>query len=506
MSAAVPATSYDNASASDPRMAVPDILKSVMRVGLVAALFAIIFAPALFLDFGFHNDYSLWSYNHRKCCAGFPETAHLLWTGRPIGAFLLNFHFMWFNSVAALAVGRAVSLVFLLAALALTTTIMARSVGVWPRVALAHAILIFLLPASLLYVLWLAHFVPGTLNVLLATIAYFLVEKSYSKESPLQAFHLASSGYGTLLVAFYIYPPTAYFFLVFTFAKVVFTTGGRWRIHRREVIGELTGCFLVGVVCLGSIKLFALFLVKAVFGPAAPGPPGGAYQVALAWSLAARTPVIRDLFAMVTPLWFVDFLSLRSCTWIMGILFLIGLFWGLVRWKLHVRRDVWERAAFCIILLGASASPSIASVAGFAAIRNTFATSAMLAVCLGAILVRIDKSAALLGGVPLSLVILCIAASIVAAMRITAVAYNEHAELEFIRHQVAQFDNAVKTVILLQPPVLDVIGKGPLTQDFRLMATNRAPIVGIIRAAMNERGLPGNDIQISSLPWKAPHI
>src|ERR1039457_1968009 len=215
----------DSPTFNPPMEPVSSPVRSNLPIVVISALFILIFAPSLFQDFGIFNDYWIWSYNHHQCCIYFPETSHLFWIGRPLGALLLNLHFLWFDKARDLSVGRAVSLLFLMGTLGIAATLFQRSLNVGRHTAWALSTLVFLLPASLLYVLWLTNFVPGTLNVFLATLAYFLVDRSYSAHRVSKRRLLAAFGYSLLLLSFYIYPPTSYFFLVFTAARVVFSAG-----------------------------------------------------------------------------------------------------------------------------------------------------------------------------------------------------------------------------------------------------------------------------------------
>src|ERR1017187_7708416 len=98
----------DSPTFTPPMEPVSSPVRSKLPFVVTSALFLLIFAPSLFLDFGVYNDYWLWSYNHHKCCFSFPETAHLFWVGRPLGALLLNLHFLSLDTAGDLSAGRVV--------------------------------------------------------------------------------------------------------------------------------------------------------------------------------------------------------------------------------------------------------------------------------------------------------------------------------------------------------------------------------------------------------------
>src|ERR1035438_306816 len=175
----------------------------------LAGLLLVIFTGPLFLSYGVHNDYSTLTYPHNRCCLQYPETEHLFRIGRPIGGVLLNAHLLPFTSIQSFAWGRFGSFLVLAATILISAQIFVRYIGVPPTHALLANTLLFLLPSASLFVIWLTNFVPGTLNIALATVSYFLVARSY--EGGMR--RSAVAGYCLLFLTFFIYPPSAYWFL-----------------------------------------------------------------------------------------------------------------------------------------------------------------------------------------------------------------------------------------------------------------------------------------------------
>ena len=115
------------------------------------ALIAVPFVITFVLDFGFHNDYSTFSYDNHRCCLGYPETQHLFVIGRPLGAVLLNVFLLPFSSIHEFIYGRVFSVLTLCVLWWLTYRIFRRNSND-PIVSAAAALAIALLPSMLLFV------------------------------------------------------------------------------------------------------------------------------------------------------------------------------------------------------------------------------------------------------------------------------------------------------------------------------------------------------------------
>jgi len=477
----------------------PRILKAALACA--ASLFIVVFTPAFQLTFGIHNDYERWLYH--ACCLSYPETQHLFWVGRPVGALLLNLHFAFFHSLQSLAVGRAFSLLVLILALVKAVAIMERHIGLFHPISVGLSTLIFLLPGSLLYVLWLANFVPGVFNILLVCFAYDLVSRSYDSHPSVRSRTGFVFGYSLLLVSFYIYPPTTCFFLVFTMAKILLGPGNSWQKNRRQVLVEIGTFLLLSGVYYLSVKAATPSLVHAVFGPEASPPPHETYQFVLAGSLRDRLHVLLPYVSRSGALWLMDLVPGPTYLYWLGPLLLVSVAAAGQRlWSNHrARLDILQRAFLALVTLVLSAAPVLAAASGFAAIRTIFATSAMIVVWIVAATAWVGSAVRRPAGTNWCLVVLCALGTAAAASRIASASYNASAELEFVRKQVAAFDNSVNSVIVLQPPRGDVIVRSPLSIEFGYMATNYSPIKDNVRPPMQDRFL-GLGHSVFDLPIK----
>src|ERR1035438_6892416 len=241
----------------------------------LAGLLLVIFTGPLFLQYRVHNDYSTLAYPHNRCCLQFPETEHLFTVGRPLGAVLLNAHFLPLTSIGSFAWGRFGSFLVLAVTILISAQIFVKYIGVPPTHALLVNTLLLLLPSAVSFVFWLTNFVPGTLNMALATVSYYLVARSY--EGGRRGSALA--GYGLLFLTFFIYPPSSYWFLIFTASKVVFSNDADWVRRRREVAGEMAGCIALSAGYFLVAKVTSPPLTKWAFGNYVP--VHGAYEFAL---------------------------------------------------------------------------------------------------------------------------------------------------------------------------------------------------------------------------------
>ena len=457
----------------------------------LAGLLLVIFLGPLFLDYGVHNDYSALAYPHNRCCMQYPETGHLFNIGRPIGGVLLNAHLLPFTTIGSFAWGRFFSFLVLAATILISAQIFVKYIGVSPIHALLVNTLVLLLPSALLFVIWLTNFVPGILNIALATVSYYLVARSY-EGGPRWS---AVAGYCLLFVTFFIYPPSSYWFLFFTSAKVLFSKDADWVRRRREVAGEVVGCIALSVVYFFVVKVTTPGLARFAYGGYVPEQ--GAYNFAVAGSLGARVEVLKRYFSLASTVWFPEFLA-------PGILLLASVAALVVACSLErtdidqvrLRRSWWQRIGVLLGVALLSSVPVTASAGGFASFRTVCATGGIVALLWGCAIIQLSRARTSTTFGAMMLVGLLAAASAAAAIRLNAAAFNANLECRYIREKVAAFDGKVTRVLLRVPERGDVIVDKPLMLEFRQMATNFFPITGIVTAAMEERGLDARGVTI----------
>ena len=181
---------------------------------LIVILLFVSFSPYLFFDFGFHNDYTIWAYNNKDCCSGFPENSHLINVGRFLQAYLQGMYLWFFTDLHSLVYGRAAGLIFACIGAILLATI-ARKNGMDKFSSAAFGAAVFLLPLAQVNLGWVTNFVPGLFNAVLVLYATLIFP---DLQSVLNKNRRARIKVGIcallLLSSLFNYPPTIGFFLI----------------------------------------------------------------------------------------------------------------------------------------------------------------------------------------------------------------------------------------------------------------------------------------------------
>src|SRR5206468_3311343 len=112
---------------------------------------------------------------------------------------------------------------------------------------------------------------------------------------------LRLTAYIILFCSFLVYPPNAYFFLVFTVWKT--TCLDNVKGARSQIYEEISMVTLLSVAYFCYAKFLNPFVVRYALGVNAGLPPGGPYQIALASDLGSRVSVARDYFDLAFSLW-----------------------------------------------------------------------------------------------------------------------------------------------------------------------------------------------------------
>ena len=226
-----------------------------------AMIFILIFAsfsPYLFLDFGFHNDFTIWEYNNRICCSGFPENPHLINVGRFLQAYLQGFYLSFFTDLGSLAFGRAAGMAVAgLGAVMLASAVIKNGMG---RVAgAAFGAAVFLLPSAQVNLGWVTNFVPGLFNAVLVLYAasIFPAWQALSNREKSARTRLGAS-FLILLATLFNYPPTIGFFLIPVMVRIVYS-GVAKRDERTQALYAII--FFV-LVCLAYFIIHRFVYMK----------------------------------------------------------------------------------------------------------------------------------------------------------------------------------------------------------------------------------------------------
>jgi hypothetical protein len=467
---------------------------------LVGLLFAGLFT-GIFLDYGVHNDYSVFTYNNHRCCLHYPESQHLFWIGRPLGALLLNINLLFVSSIAGFKWLRLFSFgLTVLLFLAIHYQFKRETPGL-ARESLLTAFAIAILPAPILYVFWITNAVPGLLTAILATLAYIRVYDGYLTGDA----RLAKRGYALLFVTFLIYPATSYFFLLFTCWRVLTNAKileRKWFMRTAfefVMMGMMSGVYFI-FLKLTNTPTF----VKIFFSDLQPRP-GGAYVASLASSLEERLAPALEYVRRAAELWFQEWIGHPL------VLSAIILAVFIPATLLAARRDTaplgsgFARLAVARLLAPlfafvVSAAPIVLATAGFVATRNSYVGSAIVALV---VLTSIIGIAACLGrrrAGYIVIAVLCVVAILAGSYRLTSAAFNAHQELSYVRRALAQYSPHINGVMIYVPADNSTIVGPPISDaydDFYFMGTNRTPIEGFPRGVLKELGLDYRNLPVS---------
>lgn len=486
---------------------------------LAAALALACYLPALSTEFGMYDDYSIWRYEKSSVIFDFPESAHLVAIGRPLGAILLNLQFYLIQKVSDFTISRccAFSLVFLSALLLMRH--LKRRVNLPPGLAACAAVCTFLLPSSELFVFWSTNLVPGVLNVLVALLTYEALDKvqfaGCRGGGALGGIRLVA---WTLLAGLLflcsmcIYPATTMFILVPTFASLVFSPIERWPLARRRVARDVlfvvSGC---AVYFLLTRHLLRPVLAQHFpeIGAAIVSNQTGLYQFS----------VERNVFAVLANFWhtlsvglvsfFYPLFEPGSCEGVArtvaAILLLVGL-WRLARTPAATaigpkaeRGYLLQAGAAMLALLALSQCPVIlaAGASGWVTYRVVYPISAMVLLLMFALAsrVRLPVRRPEIVACPLPAMML-IAAAALGHWVMSAAAANAHNELSYLREQLANTNlEAVKGVTIIGPQPGVLYAEGPLRSEFRKLAS-RDFFHGLENVLLEERGVKRGSLPV----------
>ena len=470
-------------------------------VGLSLIVLIIIALPVFYGGYAIHNDYYVYLY--RGCC--FPETNFLFLIGRPLGAILLNVEFGLLGGLEALRWARIFGFVLLFLIFLFTYI---KFVSIQPErkfLAWLTALLISILPGFLLNTIWVADHVPGLVGTLTAIWAYYLcdTDDANGKNNTL--------GYAVLFLAFLIYPPSAYYFLVFTVWKSLFGD-----LQLRAIALDNLVLIIMSVAYLVFAKFINLPL-SLPFSPdyAVHAATSSNYSLNLNDDILEKGKVLASLGQIAVGLWGADIFPKPWRFVILAILLAIP-------YK-HLRRNptpndsatvatftlilvigyasvpvfntavalilslilvipLIKRAAFNKYWLGfavlasvlISSAPIVASQTGFAVYRNTTSTAAITCVIFIWALAAFVERKILISISVCSLLI----AGFLGHQRLEWTALNATSEYNFLKKKVDDYQPEDGTIVIKQPPYGSLIYPFYVYRDFGLFTTNVNPITG----------------------------
>ena len=490
------------------------------RIVFFITLLFFTYFPVFIIEFGIHNDYSAWDYDNSNCCLGYPESTHLLAVGRPLGALLLNIQFLFFDSVSDFAPARFLSFGFILASAGLMHYYLTKRLLLAQGWALALVFCIFTLPSSQLYIIWVTNFIPGSFNVFLACLSYLIMDTVWRNRSLPQKTVANIVGIITASLIFtislFIYPPTALFFLVFTFANVLFSKISLWATTRLRVAIDVLFCSFYMAVYFILIR-FVYFPLLSYYDS-----DFGAYLASI--NKSYEFSITSDFSSKIQLLFLITRTALNG--WNTKVdndfsteVFLLLLAMGVVLTFFHfftfqtslnksqpLRQKfslVLQGVAACSLLLILSISSLLISAGGFVAYRTIFPYSAMAILILFWLFYKVTqaisekKRKAVVNSL---LIVITIIAAIVTQTNLLNTALGAHTELNFIRHSLATVDfSRVNRLIFVKPFGDGVFTDKNSNHEFSYMATNLAFVGGIVRVALSELHVDQSSLRITPI-------
>lgn len=226
--------------------------RKVFCLGLVVFFFIIYaYSPIFWLDFAYHNDYRLCEYHHQHIFFGFPETRHLIAIGRPLLSILLNAQVWLINNTNGFYIAHIVSVLTIAMFAVIYFFYFQKLFNITSIGAAILAILTFTLPSMAINALWILNYVSSILGSMIALFAYVIIQKiNFKQKHKICTFSIVGF---LLYIDMCIYPPSVFFFLTFTFSKMLFGTK-HYQETLRSVFLEILMILGVSIIYYISIK------------------------------------------------------------------------------------------------------------------------------------------------------------------------------------------------------------------------------------------------------------
>lgn len=464
------------------------------RLFILALLLMVPFVIPVLLDFGTHNDYSVFSYENHRCCLGYPESQHLFFIGRPLGALLLNVQLLPVDEIGDFRWLRLISCMLVVLLFLGVARLLCREAPERSSESTLAAFSITLLPAPLLYVVWATNAVPGLVALLLAVAAYFLIARAWESQT---RYRIASAVLGGALLqaSFYVYPPGSFCFLLFPSWRALMTRKLAEASWRWRTLTEFCVVVFASALYFLSLKIIATpQFVAAYFDDSRP-KPSGVYGTSLAGGLGERMGVFADYVARSFGMWMDGWLNDPVSVLSFAIVVLLVLAIQQISEKRSFFVAAGRVAVPCAAFLMAAA-PVVASSGGFATTRNVFVGSALAAMTLLAVVLNFlnGKRRVIFGRVGLYCV--CFVSLSASTARLAGSAFNANLELNFVRKEMLRVAPDTEAVVLYPPVEGGQILSGLAPPDFRLLAS-ASMLDGLPLGVLREMGFGPRNLAVS---------
>jgi len=243
-----------------------------------------VFAP----DFGYLNDYTAFM----PLSFGFPESAGVLYLGRPIQALLANIQFRFLGDMLSLQLMRIFIVLMIATAAILFFRFLENNVNIKKQVAALLSLLIFTLPSMAINSIHIAQSVPGLVPVFFVLLAHHLIKDIDSSEH--NRVLIVSVVFLILFFSLLTYPPVTFFFLTLTFIKFIFGTKESSRAKFIDIFTEV-------LLLLAACVVYFLF-IKYAYKPFFNGgvvEESTAYDFSLSVDILSKITQAKELFVFI---------------------------------------------------------------------------------------------------------------------------------------------------------------------------------------------------------------
>jgi len=461
--------------------------KKVFQFILFIYILFLVFSPIFFIDFGIHNDYSIWEYD--KSREQFPETIHLILVGRPIGAYLLNIYFRFFDTISSLAFARFISFIVSIFSAFLIYRYLSANFYLNSFYILSLIFCIFTLPPNQVFVIWSTNFVPGSLNIFFVISIYIIFNKIDKCKKSYKKIFLYIIIFILFLATFFIYPPTSLFFLCFTFINALFSVEKNRKDILKLIIRDVGFCIITMISYFLIHRFILLHFLSIKYPNQLRGLTGGPYEFKISTDFFRSV----EIFYVVSKLAFGGsghavfgdlWALIVIITIIIGIIFLF---------KKRKIKNLLFFINISIFLMLLSNICVLVSKGGFDSYRVIFPYSSMVVIFIFWIGFHLFSSKLLRN---ILILLFAIFSGICASLNLTYSALSANIELNFIRQKLSSQDiTKINSILFIKPKGKFIRHK--LYYEFQFMATNLAFIKGIVDAVLSEMNI--NSHKISSV-------
>lgn len=258
-------------------------IEFVRSYGL-SLIFLIFFAVQITRDFVIHNDWVLLYPASQSLLH--PESSHLVWIGRPVGALLLNIQYYIVDSVLGLRVFRLLSILIYFISLYVVLIYLKKF-----KIRIGQMTLIFYLclPSNLLYLVWSSNFIPGMMTQIILLLCFVIYIKIKSLKLVI---------FMGLLITYLAYPPNTMLWLTYLFALYHFEK------NQKILIDILKSFIFIILIQVSLSTIYQNLLDNSWFNFLGSAPENSSYSLSPNFEFQTLMNNFIQLYLDQSQLWF----------------------------------------------------------------------------------------------------------------------------------------------------------------------------------------------------------